>query len=97
MLHVDKNMCNIKILLVGFIFTQNFDGFEASPVGVTHEKVWGRILKMLQMWFHVCQITRYVVRIYGTLLYVGCVVEEILEKGHAKVKWGQILNNDRSA
>ena len=54
---------------------------------------------MLKTCSHVCQITRYVIRITKiySLPYVGCKVEEILTKGHPKVKWGQIFNDIRSA
>ena len=44
-------------------------------------------------------ITRYVITITEiySLPYVGCIVEEILAKGHPKVKWGQIFNDIQSA
>ena len=50
---------------------------------------------MLQMTFHVYQITREVKRITKiySLLWVGCMLREVLTKGHPKVKWGQIFNN----
>ena len=46
-----------------------------------------------QKCFHVCQISRYVLRItkiYG-LLCLGCMVKKILAKGQPKIKLGQIL------
>ena len=54
---------------------------------------------MLQMAFHVYQITREVIRITKiySLLCAGCMAREILAKGHLKVKWGQIFNNIRFA
>ena len=55
----------------------------------------GQNFKMLEMTFHVYQITPEIIRttkIYS-LLCVGCMVREILTKGHPKVKWGQIFNN----
>ena len=59
----------------------------------------GQNFKMLQMTCHVYQITREVIRITKiySLLCVGCMVKEILTKGHPKVKWGQIFNNVRFA
>ena len=44
------------------------------------------------MTFHVYQITRDVIRITKiySLLCEGCMVREILTKGHPKVKCGQI-------
>ena len=58
----------------------------------------GQIFKMLQMTFHIYQITLEVIRIKKniySLLCVGFMVMEILTKGHPKVKWGQIFNNIR--
>ena len=45
---------------------------------------------MLQMTFHVFQITREVIRITKiySLLCIGCMVREILTKGHPKVQNG---------
>ena len=59
----------------------------------------GQNFKMIQMTFHVYQITSKVIRITKiySLLCVGCMVKEILTKGHPKVKWGQISNNIRFA
>ena len=63
------------------------------------EVKWGQNFKMLQMTFHVYQITHEVIRITKiySLLCVGCMVREILTKSHPKVKWGQIFNNIRFA
>ena len=63
-----------------FIFWQNFELFYPSPV--IHSWLRGQILRMFEMCFYICQITRYVVRITKTysLPYVGCVVEAILAK-----------------
>ena len=81
------------------IFWQNFGRFGPFPVGVTQRSSGGQNFKMLQMTFHVYQITREVIRITKiySLLCVGCMVREILTKGHPKVKWGQIFNNIRFA
>ena len=51
------------------------------------------------MTFLAYQITRETMRITKiyNLLGVGCMVGEILTKGHPKVKWGQIFNNIRFA
>ena len=59
------------------------------------EVKWGQNFKKLQIAFHVYQITREVIRITKiySLLCVGCMVREILTKGHPKVKWGQSFNN----
>ena len=81
------------------IFWQNSGQFGPFPVGVTQRSSRGQNLKMLEMTFHVYQITREVIRttkIYS-LLCVGCMVREILTKRHPKVKWGQIFNNIRFA
>ena len=81
------------------IFWLNFGQFDPFPVGVTQGSSGGQIFKMLQMTFHVHQITREVIRIRRiySLLCVGWMVREILTKGHPKVKWGQIFNNIRFA
>ena len=77
------------------IFWQNFWRFGPFPVGFRQRSSRGQIFKMLQMTFHVYQITREVVRITKiySLLWVGCMVRETLTTGHPKVKWGQIFNN----
>ena len=77
---------------------QNFGQFVPFPVGVTQRSSRGQNLKMLEMTFHVYQITPEVIRttkIYS-LLCVGCMVREILTKGHPKVKWGQIFKTSDS-
>ena len=75
------------------IFWQNFGQFGPFPVRVTQRSSGGQNSKMLQMTFHVYQITREVIRITKTnLLCVRCLVREILRKGHPKVKCGQIFN-----
>ena len=81
------------------IFWQNFGWFGPFPVGVTQGSSGGQIFKMLQITFHVYQITHEVVRITKiySLLCVGCMVRKILTKVHPKVKWGQIFNNIRFA
>ena len=70
------------------IFWQNFGWFGPFTLGVTQRSSRGQNFKMLQMTFHVYQITREVIRI--TKIYslpcVGCMVREILTKGHQKVK-----------
>ena len=81
------------------IFWQNLGRLGPFPVGVTQRSSRGQNFNMLQMAFHVYQITREVIRItkkYSSLC-VGCMVREILTKGHPKVKWGQIFNNIRFA
>ena len=45
------------------VFRQTFEWFDPSSVGVTHERIWGEILIMLETCFYVCQITGYIVRI----------------------------------
>ena len=88
---------SFEVVIGQKIFWQNFGRFGPFPVGVTQGSSGGQNFKMLQMTFHVYQITREVIgitKIY-TLLCVGCMVREILTKGHPKVKWGQILNNIR--
>ena len=62
--------------------------------GVLRMSDFGVKFKMLKMYFHVWQINPYVVRILqvNSLLYMGCMVEEISAKSHPKVKWGQIFN-----
>ena len=79
------------------IFWQNFGPFGPIPVGVRQRSSRGQNFKMLQMTFRVYQITCEVARITKiySLLYVGCMVREILTKGHPKVKWGQIFNSIR--
>ena len=78
---------------------QNFGRFDPVPVGITQRSNIGQNFKMLQMTFHVYQITREIIRIAKiySLLCVGCMVREILTKGHPKVKRGQIFNNIRFA
>ena len=75
------------------IFRRNFGRFGPFPVGVTQGSSRGQIFKMLQMTFYIYQITREVIRITKiySLLCLGCIVREILTKGHPKVKWGQIF------
>ena len=70
------------------IFWQNFGWLGPFPVGVTQGSSGGQIFKMLQMTFHVNQITLEVIRITKiySLLCVGYMVREILMKGHPKVK-----------
>ena len=77
------------------IFWQNFGQFGR----VTLRSSRGQNFKMLQVTFHVYQITREAIRITKiySLLCVGCMVRKILTKGHLKVKWGQIFNNIRFA
>ena len=84
-----------EIVIDQKIFWQNFRRFRPFPVGVTQRSSGGKNFKMLQMTFHVNQITCEVVRITKiySLLCVECMVREILTKGHLKVKWGQIFNN----
>ena len=67
-------------------------------MGVTQRSSGGQNFKMLQMTFHVYQITREVIRITKiySLLCVGCMVREILTKGYPKVKWGQISTTSDS-
>ena len=81
------------------IFWPNFGRFDPFSVGVTQRSSEGQNFKMLQMIFHAYQITLEVVRITKiySLLCVGCMIREILTKGHPKVKWGQIFNNIRFA
>ena len=81
------------------IFWQNFGQFGPFQVGVTQGSSGGQIFKMLQVAFHIYQITREVIRITKiySLLCIGCMVREIFTKGHPKVKWGQIFNNIRFA
>ena len=81
------------------IFWQNFGRFGPFSVGVMQGSSGGQIFKILEMAFHVYQITREVIRITKiySLLCVGCMVREILTKGHRKVKWVQIVNNNRFA
>ena len=76
------------------LFWQHFGRFGPFPVRVTQRSSRGQNFKMLQMTFYVYQITRGVVRITKMyrLLCLGCMVREILTKGHPKVKWGQISN-----
>ena len=86
-------------VVVQKIFWQNFGQFGPFPVGVTQRSSRGQNFKMLETTFHVYQITRDVIRttkIYS-FLCVGCMVREILTKGHPKVKWGQIFNSIRFA
>ena len=90
---------SFEVVIGQKIFWQNFGRFGPFPVGVTQGSSGGQNFKMLQMTFHVYQITREVIgitKIYS-LLCVGCMVREILTKGHPKVKWGQIFNNIRFA
>ena len=80
------------------IFWQNFGQFGPFPVRVTHTSSRGQNFKMLEITFHVyyswgCKDHK---KIYS-LLRVGCMVREILTKGHPKVKWGQIFSNIRFA
>ena len=77
------------------IFWQNFEWYDPSPARVTHEWIWGQILKMLETCFYACENNCYVVRITKiySLSYVGCMVEEQKEqgwgaKGHQKVNQG---------
>ena len=88
-----------EIVIGQKIFWQNFGRFGPFPVEVTQGSSGGQIFKMLKMAFHVYQIPCEVIKITKiySLLCVGCMVREILTKGHPKVKWGQILNNIRFA
>ena len=62
-----------KVVLGQKIFWQYFGRFGPFPVGVTQGSSGGQIFKMLQMTFHVYQITREVIRITKiySLLCVG--------------------------
>ena len=88
-----------EIVIGQKIFWQKFGQFGPFPVGVTQGSSGDQIFKMLQITFYVYQITREAIRITKiySLLCVGCMVWEILTKGHPKVKWGQIFNNIRFA
>ena len=76
-----------KLVVDGFeviigqkIFWQNFRRFGPFPVGVMQRSSGGQNFKMLQMTFHVYQISRDVRRITKIyiLLCAGCMVREIL-------------------
>ena len=90
---------SFEVVIGQKIFWQNFGRFGPFPVGVTQRSSGGQNFKMLQMTFHVYQITREVIRItkIHNLLCVGCMVREILMKDHPKVKWDQMFDNIRFA
>ena len=87
-----------KIVIDGFevvidqkIFWQNFGWFGPFPVGVLQRSSGGQNFKMLQMTFHVYQITCEVIRITKiySLLCIGCMVRKIKERSSK----GQVGSN----
>ena len=90
---------DFEVVLGQKIFWKKIGRFGPFPIGVTQRSSGCQNFKMLQITFHVYQITREAIRITKiySLLCVWCIVKEILTKGHPKVKWGQIFNNIRFA